>query len=386
MLVDFKEHKVLPALLMVIFGFYNCLALGALEMLAASYALLSALILSSLYAAFLVLRQRVIQRYDLLFFFLMLLVFAVSLIEDVDWKNWLFTIFDISLMLFLFEYYSHSIKYLLIGSLIGFSLSIYWGGIDIAMHPEIWINEDSKDVTGFLLGGNYNQIGCRLLCGLVTNILCLKICKWFWINLIALIVASVGILFMVQSMTSLSSILLFLFVCIIPNIKLQRLAMVFIFLGVILFQVFVCFSGKGLENNDFAVWFIVDVLGKDITFTYRTDMWDSALRIIPDSPIWGFGFVDADWYMKNMSSFAIGPHNTVFGVLIYGGIIGLITYMSIILISVYKIFAIADKMSTVLLCSLGVLSIMMLMEVYPLTFVLYLCVLMFYYRQFAKIK
>ena len=71
-------------------------------------------------------------------------------------------------------------------------------------------------------------------------------------------------------------------------------------LSTILFQILVCFNGKGIENNKFMVWFIEDVLGKDITFTNRTQLWDAALRVIVDSPIWGYGFPDKIWYLSKM--------------------------------------------------------------------------------------
>lgn len=65
-----------------------------------------------------------------------------------------------------------------------------------------------------------------------------------------------------------------------------------------------------------AVYIIEDVLGKDITFTNRTQLWDAAGKKFVESPILGYGFVDKEWYLANMESFAIGPHNFIYSILL----------------------------------------------------------------------
>jgi O-antigen ligase len=149
---------------------------------------------------------------------------------------------------------------------------------------------------------------------------------------------------------------------------------------VLLFEFLVCFSGKGLENNEFATWFIVDVLGKDITFTNRTAMWDSALRIISESPIWGHGLPNAEWYMRNMSSFAVGPHNGMLAVLIYGGIITFGIYFYCLFSSLAVPYRYQSRMSNVMMASVVVLSVMMLMEIYPMEIIFFLFTLSYYYN------
>ena len=65
---------------------------------------------------------------------------------------------------------------------------------------------------------------------------------------------------------------------------------------VFIFQVLVCFQGKGIEQNPLAVYFVEDILGKDITFTGRIYMWDAAAKVFAESPLYGYGSVDKDWY------------------------------------------------------------------------------------------
>ena len=182
-------------------------------------------------------------------------------------------------------------------------------------------------------------------------------------------------------MTSLSMIVVFLVCCLLPTSKLRLSAIGGLFLVFLLFQIFVVFNGRGLENNELAVYIVEDVLKKDLTFTYRTHMWESALKIIEESPIAGWGFADTDWFKVNMSSFAIGPHNFILAILINGGVILLSIYIIIcgkVLMSVRPYLK--EKNMQLLLLSVACFWIMSLFEMYPYFFMLYALALLYYSR------
>lgn len=379
MSINLKASKILPSCMMAIFAIYNSLALGE-ENIWASYIMQICMMLSFFYSSFLIIRKRCISTFIMFNIILFSFIAVMSIINNADWKNWIYYSCCIVFMLNLFNYYEDNITPLLIGALLGFSLSIYLGLFDMIIHPEMWIMENSKESSGYLLGGNYNQIGSRLLCALITNILCLKISKWYIVCLIPLCIACIAILFMVQSMTALSCIILFFLLCFITNQHIQRICIYILLIVVILFEIFVCFQGKGFENNELARWFIVDILGKDMTFTYRTSMWDSAIRIISESPLWGYGFVSNDWYITHMSSTAVGPHNIILSILIQGGIIALILYLYIVFLTFREILVIKDRMANIILCSICILFLMMLMEVYPMQLIIYMLALAYHYN------
>ena len=201
---------------------------------------------------------------------------------------------------------------------VSLSLCIYVNFIHLITDPFLWLNALEKKNTGNFLGDIYNQMGSRIMIRLATDILCSRTSKLYLINFILMSIVSIASLAFVGSMTSLSMVILFIVFYLIPSSKLRKLGILSIFTVYMLFQTFVVFSGKGLENNQFAVYLIEDVLHKDITFTQRTQMWDSALHIISKSPIWGWGFVSLDWYKSYMSSFAAGPHNYILSIFIYG--------------------------------------------------------------------
>lgn len=378
--VDLKKQRIIPALMMVAYTMYATLTFYVIDEMLLSYLNLAVSLLCTLVASYLIVRKKSICNLDLLYLLFFFLITAVTIVNGLDFKNWIFNSTNLLIPLFLFGYYKENPKPLLIGAAIGFSIAIYIGAAQIITHPDMWILEDSKENKGYLLGGNYNQVGCRLIVGILTNIVCLKISRWFSINVFLLCAISLAILLMVQSMTSLSCIIMFLLVSICPNINLQRLIIWSLLIFAILFEVFVCFSGKGLENNEFATWIIVEVLGKDITFTNRTDMWDSAMRVIAESPIWGWGNPNEEWYVRHMSSHAIGAHNLILTILIYGGIMALALYISMFVMSLRKLFRSNGRMVNCVFASITMVSFMMLMEVYPTNCFMFLFIIAYYYN------
>lgn len=378
--IDLKEQRIIPALMMVAYTIYATLTFYVIDEMLLSYLNLASSLTCTLIATYLILRKKIITRLDFVFILYFILIAAVTMANGLDLKNWIFNSSSLFIPLFLFDYYKENPKPLLIGAAIGFSIAIYIGAAQIITHPDMWILEDSKENKGYLLGGNYNQVGCRLIVGILTNIVCLKISRWFSVNIFLLCTISIAILLMVQSMTSLSCIIIFLLVSICPNINLQRLIIWSLLIFAILFEVFVCFSGKGLENNEFATWIIVDVLGKDITFTNRTDMWDSALRVIAESPIWGWGNPDEEWYVGHMSSHAVGAHNLILTILIYGGIMALALYITMLVMSLRKLFRSNGRMVNCVFASITMVSFMMLMEVYPINCFMFLFIIAYHYN------
>ena len=379
MLIRLSELKTFPCLMMMVFALQTSLAFNAIDMLLASYALLALMLVTSIVSFYLILRQRIISRSDFFSIVFLAIVTISSAIHGTDIEHWIHICFAICLLRFMFNYYHHNLNPLIIGLAIGFCIAVVVQFLQLIMNPSMWMIEDLKDISNYILGGNYNQMGIRLLAALITNLLCIRIHKFFWFSFILCLITGLAIPFMVGSMTAVTCIVIFLFLCAIPLQRFRQVSVVVLFISVILFQVFVCFNGKGVENNELMVWLIEDVLGKDITFTYRTYMWDSALRIISQSPILGYGFPDNDWYIANMSSFAIGPHNIILAVLVYGGAIALLLYLCIMAHSVIQLLRAPGYYAECIAISISVVCLMMLMEAYPMSLVFMFFILAEYY-------
>lgn len=377
--VSLHDMTFLPAVMIFFLVINTTLSLSALEMQLLSYVVLAMVIVSFLFMLSLVIRDKEISRYGFIHFLFLLFLFAMTLVNVNDIKNDIYNSIAIGLLLLLMRYYRHRMSMILKCFTIAFTMCMWLNLFHLVTHPLLWLVDDYKDATGYLLGNNYNQMGCRMMVALASNVLCLRYSRIWLVNMILLAIVIVASLAMVGSMTSLSMILVFLVCCLLPTSKLRLSAICGLFTGFLLFQVFVVFNGRGLENNELAAYLVEDVLKKDLTFTYRTHMWESALKIIEESPIWGWGFADADWYKANMSSFAIGPHDFILSILIHGGVILLSVYI-MICSKVFKTIHpyLKIKNMQLLLLAVACLWIMSLFEMYPYYFMLYPLALLYY--------
>lgn len=377
--VNLHDMTFLPAVMILFLVINTTLSLSALEMQLLSYAVLAMVIVSFLFMMTLVMRDKEISRYGFMHFLFLLFLFAMTLVNVNDIKNDIYNSIAIGLLLLLMRYYRHRMGMVIKSITIAFTICMWLNLVHLITHPMLWLVDDYKDATGYLFGGNYNSMGCRMIMAMASNLLCLRYSRVWLINMIMLAIISIVSLAMVGSMTSLSMISVFLILCLLPTSKLRLSAICGLFVVFLLFQVFVVFNGRGLENNELAVYLVEDVLKKDLTFTYRTHMWESALKIIEESPIWGWGFADADWYKSNMSSFAIGPHNFILAILIHGGVILLSMYIMICSKVVKTILPyLKIKNMQLVLLSVACLWVMSLFEMYPYYFMLYPLALLYY--------
>lgn len=348
-----------------------------------SYMALGGCILSFLVLLLFFLRKPTNSLFGLatiLFFFLLI---SFTAINGTDLKNAIYTAINIWLFLLLLRYYKEKLPLIVQSFAAAYSICIIANGLQLFLFPELFFSAENT-FDSFLLGGNYNQMGSRFLTGIVTSMICTRYSMWWKFNTALLVIISVLTLLFVGSMTSLSLILLFAVFLLTPSTKLLKLVFIGFFTFSLLFQIFVVFSGNGLHNNELAVYIIVDLLGKDITFTNRTEMWDSALRVIGDSPIIGYGYVDADWYLTNMSTAALGPHNFILSIMIFGGVVLLTIYIGIVFMAFRKMVSHTDSIGIKLLLGITTLMFMMCFEVYPLYFIFMLLSFAYYYPQLQE--
>lgn len=327
-----------------------------------------------------------LTRFDLLTVVFFILLVAISTVKDASVKEALFRTVEVFLFLMLVNFYRNDLSTMLKACCVAFSLCTYANLVVMVLFPS-WALSTGSAIHGFLLGGNYNQLGARFLCAIITNILCLKLSKKWWYNLVPLTFVSILTLAIVGSKTSLSCISLFLLITIFfsKSIKIKRLIAGAYFAFYILFQCFVVFSGKGLQDNALAVYIIEDVLKKDLTFTQRTDLWDMASRLFSESPFIGYGYVDRDWYLINLSPNAIGPHNFIYSILLHGGLLLLCVFIAMFLTTYSNYRQNITHTTTILMLGIDSLLFMQTMEVYPTFFIIYLMILVNYYPYISKL-
>lgn len=370
MSIDLKGIKIIPIIVSIVYSFYISTTFSLADMLSLSYLCMALMFVVSLITFYFIIREKTISKQDLLFLAFITLILFSSFLHNSVWKDWFYLSVAILCLLALFHYYRDSLDKILIGLSIGASFAIYLQFIQMIFNPFMWMFEDSKLANGYILGGNYNQIGCRIIYALTCTCLCLRISKWFWLNMIPLLILSIAIPFMVGSMTSVVCILLFIMIFFFPKDRWQRFFITSLLIIIALFQVIVCFGGNGIENNGLAVWFIEEVLGKHSNFTHRTDMWYAGLKLFAKSPIIGFGWPNSEWYLTNMSSQAKGPHNIIIAVMIYGGIVALGIYLALFINAIRCAYNVRNRLGNTIACGIAILSTMMLMEAYPISIIL----------------
>ena len=349
-----------------------------LEMQTLSYIVLALSLLSFVVMFVFYFRTGTVSRYVAVIILFQLLMFTSTVINGTEIRDCFYQGCTLIFIAIASDYFKDRFHFLICAFALSFSFCAYLNFYHLMTHPDLWIVDENKALQGYILGGNYNGMGCRLLCAVGTSVVCLKYSKWWLLNVIPVTVVSIVTLAIVRSMTSLTGIVLFLLFCFIPSRKLLKTGIISLIIMVILFQIFVCFQGKGIEHNSLAVWLVEDVLGKDITFTHRTYMWDAASKVFVDSPIFGYGLVGADWYYSHMTSFAKGPHNFIWGILIYGGIILLALFTYICYMVFVKLPATNDRSVLLIYAIAAVMFVMMIMEVYPLPFIITLLTLAFF--------
>ncbi len=350
-----------------------------------SYAVFALCCLSFLFMSALYIHRAQTTKFVILTFVYYFLLLVFTLLNGTDLKNAAYAMMEAFLMLMLIDYYRNDLRMMLLSCNITLSAIVYANLLLMVLFPA-WLLEGKHSGESFFLGGNYNQMGVRLLCAIVTSVLCVRFSRKWIVNTVALVAVSVVTLLLAGSMTAVTSIAIYALFCLIPSRRLKILGLVMLFIFYLLFQTLVVFSGEGIHNNELMVYIVRDVLNKDLTFTGRTSLWDAAGKMVAQSPIIGYGYVDTDWYIANMSSQAIGPHNFVYSVLLNGGAVLMVLFVALCVLAYSRVRHLLAGDTTAVLLVVGFVTMlfMMTMEVYPLFFVVYLLALIYYYPELSS--
>lgn len=89
-----------------------------------------------------------------------------------------------------------------------------------------------------------------------------------------------------------------------------------------------------LRVQDHLSFLIQDILNRDLTFTGRTYIWDYAIESISNNKIFGIGIYD--FALRLSRTGVYHAHCTLLNITFEAGILGLISYFSIWILSVVK--------------------------------------------------
>ena len=127
---------------------------------------------------------------------------------------------------------------------------------------------------------------------------------------------------------------------------------------------------------------MTSMLGKEVTFTGRSGIWDKLSLIWLSSPVIGVGVHDSDFYVSATNYWAgVHAHSHYFQVMIEGGVIGLILFFIILLVSVSKPKkkAVDNEKIEVLIVGVFLYLLAMQMEMYSQILTLFILLETVYY-------
>ena len=129
------------------------------------------------------------------------------------------------------------------------------------------------------------------------------------------------------------------------NVKSYTYIFIAIFVGIVLLRLQNLFS-----------WLIVDILGKNLTFTGRTKIWDEVIKYIKLNWITGYGQEDTAIIGSKLGHRAFThAHNTILDVLYKGGVLSCIPFLGMFIMPIVKLYKnkedeISKMLSLVMLC------------------------------------
>lgn len=258
----------------------------------------------------------------------------------------------------------------------------------VLLYPDgIW--KHVSDVTGeivgdYILGGNRNQMGSVLVVGYLTSTLySLKTKRLRKLNYIIMLSALISLLIGGSRTSILGMIGISLFNY-SKSERIHNMALLFMIIGYFVFQFVAVFLLTDFSSNHYISYFVEEVLGKDLTFSGRSGIWEQSTLLILLSPIWGYGLYDSDFLMFNIST--ISPHNFILSILLKGGICLLICALILFAFAIKQAYKYKTSMSLMLIFGLWILLFMSIMEVYSFILYVYLLSLLNYSKFFCLKK
>lgn len=199
--------------------------------------------------------------------------------------------------------------------------------ITILMYPN-GMYEFANYTQNYLFGYRNNTIMLVLPAIMFSIVRSLRLFNRLSLSSIVIMLASITCVLLAFSATAVVGIcllcvfILFALIGFFPkilNIYLYLILNIGYFFAVIIMRV----------QNAFA-FIIVDMLGRDLTFTGRTSIWDKALDAFSKSPIFGVGEISSDASRTLIG--ATNAHNYYLDLMYKNGIIGFVLFLIILII------------------------------------------------------
>jgi O-antigen ligase len=201
-----------------------------------------------------------------------------------------------------------------------FELLIYINLLTILCYPEGLYRSELYTANWFL-GYKNPQIRTILPVLSISLIKSYKEYGKLKLRAILLLLSSAITFYLTSSATSLIGIGIFLIGLFLFHTKKGRLPRLLNLRNIMILVVILFVIVVMLKKQSMFSYIVENVLGRDLTFTYRTDVWDMSLDRIKLKPLWGYGYLTGrnfiEIFGRNVYSH---PHNYIMYNMMIGGI------------------------------------------------------------------
>ena len=325
-------------------------------------------ILSFLFIVFLMINKKSISYFNLSLFLFCIVLLISTIINNADIKQCISSITTILGLCFVIEYGVKNDTKIFLNS---FEFVLYSfvviNFITIILVPEgLYFSHSISFTTklNWFLGFKNNHIVFivpALAASIINSYYTYN--KLTFRNYFLLIISAISML-IVNSSTSLIGIATIILLLLYLQInKKTKIINIYNFIGcyVSLFFGFVIFRLQEVFK-----YFIVNVLGKNVTFTGRIYIWDYVMDFIRAKPLLGYGVENANIrYLKTVGVQSYHAHNEILEMIYKSGFIGLLITIYIYYIAIKELYKFKNnKISKIFSIFIFAYSIMMLTEAY----------------------
>lgn len=291
-------------------------------------------------------------------------------------------------LLFVIRRLSHRYRYVFLSGVKNFCrLMIYINFILLIVYPQgIYISTNEYMTTRYLFLGLDNQAAILLVTFMII-IYAIEIQQskklryMFWIDLSVFFISTV----LIWCGTEIVGILVFIAAATFQ--KLTKRVITINHCIYILFALFVFVII--LHGFDLFSFFIISFLGKDMTLSGRTLIWEGGIQEWLKYPFLGHGYQETEALItfSNIPGYVRGAHNQVLNFLLHGGIISVLCYV-ILFKTVHKAVEPFKKNKFINVLTLGVLTnfVMWTADTYGHLVGLFLLIGLLYYERQTQIK
>lgn len=238
--------------------------------------------------------------------------------------------------------------------------------------------EDQRGIKGtnFFLG-NYNQFIIYISIPLITGYLYLKnfgkkYSKLWYVMLWMISFMTYSIATSTNSLIGLSLLAVYMLCLNHTWTKVFLNLKVYIFCNILFFIFFVWNTSESNVLLNF-----VSMLGKDITFTGRTEIWNQVLKLMSGHWILGYGIESGPVMAEKVGMLqAVNAHNLYLDILYKTGLLGISAMMLSFLYMIYCIHKIQDsKIKNFVEAFIGILMLLCQFEAYNIKFIFFVMIL-----------